>query len=564
MLVEVNIKNFAIIEDLKVGFTKGLNIITGETGTGKSILIEAIGMILGSRTNKDFIQTGFTRAVLEGVFFIEDLHSIKSILEEYSIDLDEDNLLIITKEIQLNGPSLSKVNGKNLTLSMLKNLTKELVDIYGQHEHQSLLDPTKHIILVDSFGDKEFKDLKLKIQAEYYNLINEKKKLKHLSLDSKERDREIDILNFQIKEIDDARLTMEDEDDIDLEYKKLSNINEISISVEESLLHLSHEEYNNCNAVDLLNKCISLISNAAKYDQDLSDLQKRFENLSYELQDLNRNLIDYLSNIEMNSDRLNFLIERLNLVNRLKKKYGNSVLKILEFKEDAISRLKALENYDNEILALNNRIATIQNNLNDFSSNLSNKRKKIAKMIEIKIREELITLNMINVNFKVEFDKTIEFTEDGFDKIEFLISTNPGESLKSLSRIVSGGEMSRIMLAFKSILAFFDEIPTMIFDEIDSGISGRTAQIVGEKIDYISSNHQVICISHLPQIAAFADSHFLIDKTISKDRTSTTITKLNKNERINEMARLVGGVDLTSTAIKHAKEMIEMATKNKI
>lgn len=274
MLIEVNIRNFAIIENLKINFTKGLNIITGETGTGKSILIEAIGMILGSRTNKDFIQTGHSRAILEGVFYIENLSPIKSILEEYSIELDEDNLLIITKEIQLNGPSLSKVNGKNLTLSMLKNITKELVDIYGQHEHQSLLDSSKHIVLVDSFGDSEFKDLKTKVQIKYNDLLNEKRKLKDLSIDSKERDREIDILNFQIKEIDDARLTKKDEEDIDIEYKKISNISDISKSIEESLVHLSGESYEDHNIIYLLNKSTSLITNAAKYDEDLMDLQK--------------------------------------------------------------------------------------------------------------------------------------------------------------------------------------------------------------------------------------------------------------------------------------------------
>lgn len=563
MLVELNIRNFAIIEDLKIRFTKGLNILTGETGAGKSILIEAIGIILGSRTSKDFIQTGNDKAFLEGVFYIENPATIMPILDEYGVDFDEDNLLIITKEIYLNSPSLSRVNGKNLTLSMLNNITRKLVDIFGQHEHQSLLDMSNHQKLVDSFGDESFIQLKSAIKLNYEDMVTEKRKLKELSIDSRERDREIDILKFQIQEIDDARLTTDDEYNIENEYQKLSNVKEISFAINEVTESISTDNYENKNILDLMSRNVSIINNVKKFDKDLDPIHTRLENFRFELQDLNRELIDYLDTIEIDAERLTFLDERLNLVNKLKKKYGNNIEKILEFREDSSERLNKLNNYEKELEKTNKKILELEKSLEEYSESLSNKRKEISRVLEQKIKEELIALNMNKVNFKVDFRRSVQFTSEGYDKIEFLISTNLGEELKPLSKIASGGEMSRIMLAFKSILAFFDRIPTMIFDEIDTGISGRTAQIVGEKIYEISKEHQIICISHLPQIAALADSHFVINKVIVDNKTKTMINRLSDDGRIEEMARLLGGVDLTDTTLKHASEMIEMSKKIK-
>lgn len=563
MLVELNIKNFAIIEDLKINFTKGLNIITGETGSGKSILIEAIGIILGSRSSREFIQTGYEKAVLEGVFYIENPSAIIPLLQEYSIDMDEDNLLIISKEIYLNSPSLSRINGRNVNLSMLKTITTRLIDIFGQHEHQSLLDPSNHEILVDSFGDTELLELKSKIKIYYDEWVNEKKNLKRLSIDSGERDREIDILRFQIDEIDDARLNDDDEHNIENEYRKLTNINEISRSIEEALAYMNSESFGSFGILDLMNKSISLVGNTKKFDEKLINFHKQLEGINYELQDLYSGLRDYLDNIEVDSERLAFLNERINLINKLKKKYGNTIDKILEFRKESQERLEELLNFEKELEKTNKKMVELEKDISLYSEQLSTKRKKISDILEKNVKKELAELNMDKVDFKVDFQKKIGFSSGGQDKIEFLISTNPGEDLKPLSKIVSGGEMSRIMLAFKSILAFFDQIPTMIFDEIDTGISGRTAQIVGEKIHGISRKHQVICISHLPQIAALADSHFVINKVVSHEKTRTIVTKLSDVDRIEEMARLLGGVDLTDTTLKHASEMIQMSKKIK-
>ncbi|MFA7532751.1 MAG: DNA repair protein RecN [Tissierellaceae bacterium] len=563
MLVELNIRNFAIIDELKINFTKGLNIITGETGAGKSILIEAIGVILGSRINREYIQTGKEKATLEGVFYIENPQSLKSALDEYSIELGDDNLLIITKEIYLNGPSISKVNGKNLTLSMLKSVTNQLVDIFGQHEHQSLLDVANHISLVDSFGDERLLELKSKVNSLYEDLRIEKNRIMSLSNDSGERDREIDILKYQIQEIEDANLTQNDEEDIENEYRKLSNINTISQSIEEAVNYLSSNDFNYQDIISLYNRSLALISSAKKYDGALEDLYKRMEDINFELQDIKSELTYYLENIDVDSKRMFFLEERINIVNKLRKKYGNFINDIILFKQKAKSRLEILLNYEKEYESHKIKIEKLQELIEDYSTRLSLERKKIGRILEEKIEVELRELNMSDINFKIKFDKLNDITFNGHDKIEFLISTNPGEQLKSLTKIVSGGEMSRIMLGFKSIIAVQDKIPTLIFDEIDTGISGRTAQIVGQKISRISGSHQVICISHLPQIAAFADSHFAINKIYTKNKAKTTVTMLSDKDRVKEMARLLGGANLTDTTLKHASEMINMTKKFK-
>lgn len=563
MLVEVNIKNFAIIDDININFTKGLNIITGETGSGKSILVDAIGIILGSRSSKDLIKSGCKKAVLQGVFYLEDSLELLPLLNEYNINLEQDKLLIISKEINLEGPSISKVNGRSINLSMLKNITNKLVDIYGQHEHQSLLDSSKHIVLVDSFGDKELFELKSRIRSKHEELLIQKKNLDDLSMDSGERDREIDVLKFQIEEINESRLSYRDEKELENEYSRVFNSSTICNSLEEAIVYLNSESPQNPSAIDLINRSIAILKDISKYDDSLDSLNSRLNSIKFEFEDINRDLKNYLDSIELDNEKLNYLTNRIDLVNKLKRKYGNSIEEILEFKDRAEKRLELLINYENKIIAINNKIKNIGKKLNVLCEDLSTKRKKISKVIEDEIKNELKQLNMPNVDFKVDFERTKEFTFKGYDKIEFLISTNPGESLKSLSKIISGGEMSRIMLAFKNILAFFDKIPTMIFDEIDTGISGRTGQIVGEKILNISKDHQVICISHLPQLAALADSHYVIDKTIKQDKTSTSIHRLTEKERIEEMARLIGGVDLTDTTLRHAKEMIEMSKKIK-
>ncbi len=561
MIVELNISNFAIIDNLKINFTKGFNVLTGETGAGKSIIVEGIGMILGQRANRNLVRTGKERSILEGIFYLDNPKKVNKILESYGIDIDPSNYLLISREIHTNGRNVSRVNGRTVTLTMLNNITSNLVDIHGQHEHQSLLNVENHMKLIDTFGGTELKSLLDNVRKKYEGLLREKKRLKELSVDTIERDREIDLLKYQIDEIHSADLLKYDEDEITKEYNKISNIKEIGYSLGEIVNIIGNEGYNNISLINNINKCISNMNDIKIYDNTLEEYNNVLEYISFELQDLYRNIMDYIESLDIDEERLKLLEDRIDTINRLKRKYGNTIEDILKYRDTIENRYDILMNNEEEIKKAKIRIRSMENDLTDYCTKLTRLRKKLSKKVETLITKELKDLNMDNVVFKVYFSKTEYFTERGWDRIEFLISTNKGEDLKPLSKIISGGEMSRIMLAFKRILADYDNIPCLIFDEIDTGISGRTAQIVGEKIKMISDNHQVICISHLPQIAALADTHFVIDKHTVKDKTSTIVRKLEDNERIDELSRLLGGVDLTDTTKLHAKEMLEMSKK---
>jgi DNA repair protein RecN (Recombination protein N) len=561
MIVELNISNFAIINDLNINFTKGFNVLTGETGAGKSIIVEGISMILGERASKDLVRTGSEKSTLEGLFFLENPAKISEILEEYGIDVDPNNYLLISREIHSNGRSVSRVNGRTVTLTMLNNITSNLVDIHGQHEHQSLLNVDNHIKLIDTFGDNELSSLLEYVKDKYDELVKERKKIKEISLNSIEKDREIDLLKYQLNEIDNADLLKYDEEEVIKEYSKMSNIKEIGYSLGEVADIINNTDYNNISILDNVNRTITKINGIKDYDDKFKQYNRIIEGISFELQDLYRDMRDYLEGLRIDEERMEFLEDRINTTNTLKKKYGNTIEDILHYRDSIEDRLNTLLNNEKEIKRINNNIKSIETELTDCCNRITKIRKILSKSIEASITKELNELNMENVVFKINFSRLEYFTPKGLDKIEFLISTNKGEKLKPLSRIVSGGEMSRIMLAFKRILADYDNIPCLIFDEIDAGISGRTAQVVGEKIKMISKNHQVICISHLPQIAALADTHYVIEKRTVNEETTTIVRKLDDDERIEELSRLLGGVDLTDTTKLHAKEMLEMSKK---
>lgn len=563
MLLELSIKNFAIIDYLRINFTKGLNVITGETGSGKSIIIEALGVVLGGRGTKELIRTGESKAILQAIFVLEDKKFIKPLLDENGITLEDDNLLIITREIPNNSPSISRINDKVVTLSILNTITQTLIDIFAQDEHQSLLNTGNHKIIIDSFGDEYHKSLKLKVKSLYEIYINEKKKLDEMNIGLMERERLIDLYKFQLNEIDSVRLSSYDDEEIENDYNKLTNIVEIIQGIGEIVESFNNENYGFVSIFDHINRNISILNNLTKFDSDLIEYLNRFKDVNYELQDLNNEFLRYIDNIQLDEERLDKLTERLDIVNKLKKKYGNTVSKILEYRDSIEESLNKLLNYEKEIEKLTKRIAEHENKLNKSSKELSESRKSISLLLEKNITKELNELNMHNVNFEVDFKEKKNYTSDGIDSIEFLISTNIGESLKPLSKIASGGEMSRIMLGFKSILAKYDSIATMIFDEIDTGISGRTAQIVSEKIYNISRDRQVISVTHLPQIAAIADTQFSINKETKNEKVSISIKKLNEEDRVFELAKIIGGVDLTDTTINHAKEMLLMANKLK-
>lgn len=564
MLLELSIRNFAIIDDLKINFSKGLNVLTGETGSGKSIIIEALGMVLGGRGTRDLISTGADRAILQAVFVLEDENdSIRSFLDEQGIPIDEDGLLIISREISINSPSISRINDKVVTLTILNKISHRLVDIFAQHEHQSLLNTSNHKTIIDSFGDHKHRNLLDEIASIYQGYKENRQLLSEMDIDVMERERLIDLYRFQIDEIDSLQLTPYDDEEIEDDYRKLSNVMEITQGLGQVVEYFSGDGYDTMSLLDSINKSIALLSNISEYDKDLLPLLDRLREANYELQDLNNEFKYYMDNIQLDEERLNILSERLDLVNRLKKKYGNNVQSILDYRDSTEEALDKLLNHENEIRVLREKLREQEEELYGLSKKLSESRRSLALDLEEAITRELDELNMHNVRFKVDFKESPNLASDGIDKIEFLISTNLGEDLKPMSKIASGGEMSRIMLGFKSILAKYDGIPTLIFDEIDSGISGRTAQVVGEKIHKISKERQVISISHLPQIAAMADSQYSIYKEIKKGRVTTFIKKLDEEERVLELAKLLGGVDLTETTINHAKEMLQMTKKIK-
>lgn len=563
MLLELNIQNFAIISKIRVNFSKGLNVLTGETGAGKSIIIDAISLVLGGRADKEYVKSGCEKTVIEALFFIENMKDIEQTLEGYGIQKENDNILLITREIFNTGRSTSRINGRTVTLGMLNDITSKLIDIHGQHDHQSLLKVDRHSEFIDSLGDDRIKEAKGKIKNGYEELLALKTKLKSLVQDEMEKERKMDLLNFQLEEIDEARLVDGEEELLISEYNLLSNAESIAVTLSDAIASLDFDYYGNKSIIDALNNVYINLHKISKHSNDITNFTDILESIVFQLRDLTREIRYYQDKVEYNPERLKFLDERLDLINKLKRKYGKTIKHILEYRDGISKELTLLLNCEEQIKEIKSKIEKCEIQMDNICQDLTKERTCISEKFEKEITKELSEVNMPKVKFKVKIDKLEHFTQNGLDKIEFLISTNPSEPLKSLSKIVSGGEMSRIMLAFKSILAEIDKIPTLIFDEIDTGISGRTAQIVGEKVANISSNHQVICITHLPQIAALADSHYLINKKVTENESITEIIKLDYNERIEELSRLLGGVNLTETTKQHAREMIEMSKKIK-
>lgn len=559
MLKELSIKNFAIIDDLKIQFDNGLNLITGETGSGKSIIIEALGILLGGRSNKNLIREGKETAYLESLFFINE--SIREFLREVGY-LEDENILIMSREISKNSPSISRVNGRPVTLSILNNISSKLVDIYGQYEHQSLLNISNHMKLIDSFGNENHILLLSRISKNYKLYRDEIQRLKKIDIGPTERQRQVDLLKFQIDEIDEVDFSTVDEDSIFKEYKKLENTKNIIETLDEVLDMLNGGIYENKSVLDILNSISGKLKDYREIDDKIQSFFSRIESFVYETQDIWNEMRNFNESLYIDDEGLLLLKEQIDHINNLKRKYGNTIRDILDYREKIGKEYDDLQDYHEEIRKINKLIENYRDSLLKDSLKLRESRESISRDLESRIKDELEELNMKNVIFRVYF-KDKEVSSNGIDDIEFLISTNEGENLKSLSKIVSGGEMSRIMLAFKSITASKELIPTLIFDEIDTGISGRTAQIVGEKIRKLGKNHQIILISHLPQIASLADHHYLISKNIVDKKTITKVEKLNKEKRVVELARLLGGLNLTETTLNNAREMIEMSKKNK-
>ena len=558
MILELYMKNCALVEELRLTIGENLNILTGETGSGKSIIIDALGLCLGEKYDRSFLRKGTEKGIVEAIFSSESQH-LKDVLEKYDIELGEDNLLVITRVIYNDGKSVARVNGRTIKLSVLKEIATNLIDIHGQHQNQALFNKETHLQFLDLFGENELQDLKLDYKCMYKEYTKVKNTLNILTenKDDMQIQREIDLLKFQINEIESANLNKD-------EYEELLKQRDVFRNSEKiySNLNLSYQNLyeGSVNAVDLIGSASKELSSIAEYDKVLSEYNENVERIMYELQDISREIRNYKDSIDFEPYELEQIEIRIDEINNLKRKYGNTIEEIFEYYDKTKNRLDEILNRDEKVEELKKEILRIEKILNDKAEKLTNSRKKVANNLEEVLLKELKSLNMKNVVFKVNFEET-NFTLEGKDDIEFMISFNLGEDIKPIYKVASGGEMSRFMLAFKTILADIDQIDTLVFDEIDTGISGIAAQIVGEKLSQIAKKKQIICITHLPQIAANADTHYCIEKNISNDRTFTSIRRLDRNQKRDEIARLIAGSNITEKTIEHASEIIELAKK---
>ncbi len=558
MLLNLHVKNFAIIDEVDVTFKDNLNILTGETGAGKSIIIGSINVALGGKISKDIIRKGAEYALVELVFQIEDKH-ILNVLKDMDLPA-QDGQIIISRKIT-NGKSISKINGQSVTTGALKEIAGLLIDIHGQHEHQSLLYKEKHLEIVDRFAKTAIGDIKKQLEGEYKEYITIRNKLNELKIDEDKRLREISFLEYEINEIKNAALKIGEDEILAADYKKLSNAKTIAEGLNHVYDWMSYQIAD--SAGDNIGRTVKQLMKLMEYDDSLSGLYSQILDIETLVNDFNRDLSEYTADMYNHEEDLSVTEQRLDLINHLKSKYGSSITDILKYCEESEKKLSRYNNYEETMADFSKQLELKEDKLKKFSGQLSDLRKHKAKELNAKIREALIDLNFIDVRFEMVFKSIGHFTPNGIDDAEFLISTNPGEELKPLSKVASGGELSRIMLAIKSVLADKDEIETLIFDEIDVGVSGRTAQKVSEKLSVIAGSHQVLCITHLPQIAAMADFHYVIEKTTDGISTKTSIRNLKESESIEEIARILGGAVVTDTVMRSAKEMKKLAKTTK-
>lgn len=558
MILELYMKNCALVEELRLNIDKNLNILTGETGSGKSIIIDALGLCLGDKYDRSFLRKGTDKGLVEAVFLSDNIY-LKKILDENDISMEDDNLLVITRLIYSDGKSTARVNGRTVKVSLLKEIASTLIDIHGQHQNQALFNKDTHLKFLDLFGENELEKFKVAYRKVYHKYSELKKALNSLTenKDEMQIQREIDLLRFQINEIEAANLNKNEYEDLLKQREVYRNSEKIYNNLNSSYSKLHNGEY---NVIDLIGLASKELNDISKYDSVLSEYSDTVERIMYELQDISGDIRNYKDNIDFEPYELEQIELRIDEINNLRRKYGDSIDDIFEYYEKIKDRLDEILNRDERVEQLKSQLMNIEEDLKIKANKLTKARIEVATTLEKILLDELKSLNMKNVMFKVNFEES-SFTLNGIDDIEFMISFNLGEDIKPIYKVASGGEMSRFMLAFKTILADIDDIDTLVFDEIDTGISGIAAQIVGEKLSDIAKKKQIICITHLPQIAANADTHYCIEKDTSNNRTFTNVSKLNQCQRKNEIARLIAGNNITEKTIEHASEIIEMAKK---
>ncbi len=558
MLSSLHVKNLALIQEAEVEFGPGLNILTGETGAGKSILIGSINLALGKKLSREMIREGADSALVELVFETEN-PKVEQALKEMEIESLHGQVLIVRK---ITGSrSISKINGETCTTAQVRRIASLLLDIHGQHEHQSLLYTDRQLEILDAYGKEEIDPLRARVREAFRQWKELRDSLKEYELDEDARMREISFLEFEIREIDDAQLRDGEDETLEQAYRKMSNARNIVQAL--AAVRAMTGDGEGQSAGEQIGRAVRELSQIAGMDESLQQMQSSLLTIDDLLNDFNRELAGYMEEFTFSEEEFYETEKRLDEINRLKAKYGDSIPAIRRYQEEKQEKLEKMLHFEEQKEKLQKEEEKARQTLEECSQELSRIRCKYAGCLSKSIEEGLKDLNFLHVIFQIQFGRTAQYTENGFDTIEFRISTNPGEPVKALAKVVSGGELSRIMLAIKTILADRDETESLIFDEIDTGISGRTAQMVSEKMAQIGRRHQVLCITHLPQIAAMADQHFEIRKDVVDQDTVTRIHALDEESSVRELARMLGGAKITDSVLANAEEMKELARVQK-
>ncbi|MDD6039138.1 MAG: DNA repair protein RecN [bacterium] len=551
MLQNLFVKNLALIDEVELELGNGLNILTGETGAGKSIIIDSIGFALGEKTDKHMLREGADTGYVELLFSGIDSRT-KELLAQLEISAEDDQVILARK--MSCGRSVAKINGESVPASRLREAAALLIDIHGQHEHQSLLHASKHLSYLDEYAKNEIETCKKEVAGAYHTYVTCKKQLEEQSLGSEERERELSFLEYEVSEIEAAHLRIGEDEELENDYRRFTNGKKIMEALQ-AVEQIAGES----GASSMIGRGVRELTAVCDYDSKLQELSGQLLEIDQLLSDFHREVANYMDDIQFDGERFTEIERRLDLINHLKSKFGSSIEEILaalEQKQQRIDKLKHFDEYERTLRAEYEKAhACVQ----QLSETLSSARKKAAESLREKMLTALQELNFLDVQFDMAFDRLDHFTANGFDAMEFLLSTNPGEPLRALKDIASGGELSRIMLALKSVLAENDAIDTLIFDEIDTGISGRTAQMVSQKLHAIAKNHQVICITHLPQIAAMADAHYYIEKNVMNQTTVTSVKLLDEEASVKELGRMLGGAQITDTVLESAREMKMLA-----
>ena len=561
MLLNLHIKNIALIDDMDVGFEDGLNILTGETGAGKSVIIGSLGICLGERFNKDLLRNQEDDGLVELIFTVEN-EEIGNKLAALDITADEDNQVLISRRVNKSGRTVNRINDISVTTAKIRETAEILIDLHAQHEQQTLLKKNRHLEILDRFGKERIDIYRQRVSIAYKNYCEIKNKLDSMDISEDERLKRKDFLTYRINEIESASVKKGEDEELERLYKKAVNSKDILSAADEIYMVTGYDDAR--SAANEISHALVTMKKLSELDDELLNTYNILQDIDGLINDFNRDFSEYMKSMEFDESEFTRVEERLNLINSLKVKYGSDIENILSCLDKLKEEMEELNQYDQKLEELNIALDNAKAKLKEECDSLTEIRKEYAKKLCERIKESLNELNFMTVSFDMEFKKLDGFSDNGNDEAYFMISTNVGEPMKPLYEIASGGELSRVMLAIKACLANEDDTPTLVFDEIDVGISGETAQRVAEKMSVISRNHQVICITHLPQIAAMADYHFVIKKEVENNKTVTKIRKLGKDEEIDELARIIGGCEITEAIKTSAAQMKGLADRTKI